>query len=327
AMISVVVPTFNRPDGLKRAVMSVFQQTLAADGFDLIIVDNAPDGSAADTIAELRTACPETINFIALHEPAAGVANARNRAMRAVKTDLVAFLDDDQSAPKSWLEALLNAHHRTPAAVTFGPVRTVLPTGQRRHQTYFDAFFSREPEFESGYIEATFGCGNALVDFSKVPGHAPWFDVAMNESGGEDDVLFVRIRDAFGRFAWAADAPVWEHPPVSRVALTYTLKRAFSYGQAPITLARRKTERPIFTILFWMLIGLAKTVWHGLFWLMLALLRHPNRAFQLDRAVRGLGKLFWWIDLRFYGAAALRAKPSSSAPPNAPTLSTGTEQA
>lgn len=326
-MISVVVPTFNRPDGLKRAVTSVFRQTLATEGFDLIIVDNAPDASAAEAIEELRRACPETINFIALHEPAAGVANARNCAMRAVKTDLVAFLDDDQSAPKTWLEALLTSYRQFPAVVTFGPVRTTLPNGQRRHQRYFEDFFAREPGFESGFIEATFGCGNALVDFSKVPGHAPWFDTAMNESGGEDDVLFVRIRDAFGRFAWAAEAPVWEHPPVKRVTLTYTLKRAFSYGQAPITLAQRKTRFPILAIVYWMLIGAGKTIWHGGLWLLLSLVRHPNRAFQLDKAVRGIGKLFWWIDLRFYGVAALKAKPANSVSTIAPTLATRTEQA
>lgn len=326
-MISVVVPTFNRPSGLKRAVTSVFRQTLVPTGFDLIIVDNAPDGSAAEAIEELRRACPATINFIALHEPAAGVANARNCAMRAVKTDLVAFLDDDQSAPKTWLEALLNAYRQFPAAVTFGPVRTTLPNGQRRHQRYFEDFFAREPGFESGYIEASFGCGNALVDFSKVPGHAPWFDTAMNESGGEDDVLFVRIRDSFGRFAWAAEAPVWEHPPAKRVTLTYTLKRAFSYGQAPITLARRKTRFPILIILYWMLIGAGKTIWHGGLWLLHSLARHPNRAFQLDKAVRGIGKLIWWIDLRFYGAAVLKTKPANSVSTIAPTLATKTEQA
>lgn len=326
-MISVVVPTFNRPAGLKRAVTSVFRQTQTAKGFDLIIVDNAPDGSAASAIADLRRACPNTINLIALHEPAAGVANARNCAMQAVRTDLVAFLDDDQSAPESWLESLLQSYNKYPAAVTFGPVRTVLPTEACRHQSYFEDFFSREPGYESGYTESTFGCGNALIDFSKVPGHAPWFDTAMNESGGEDDVLFGRIRDAFGRFAWAADAPVWEHPPAMRVTLTYTLKRAFSYGQAPITLARRASGFPLFAILFWMLVGLVKSVWHGVHWLLLSLMRHPNRAFQLDKAVRGVGKLIWWADLRFYGAAALTSKPANSASIAAPALETRTERA
>ena len=121
-MISVVVPTFNRPQGLKLAVESVFAQSLAASGFELVIVDNTPDASAAEMITSLEAACPPSIRFIALHEPAAGVANARNTAMSAVTSNLVAFLDDDQSAPETWLETLLDNYRAYPAAVTFGPV-------------------------------------------------------------------------------------------------------------------------------------------------------------------------------------------------------------
>ena len=162
-MISVVVPTFNRPEGLKRAVTSLYQQTLAKDGFDLIVVDNTPDASAKDAIAELRATCPESVNLIVLHEPAAGVANARNHAMSAVRTDLVAFLDDDQSAPETWLEALRDSHRRYPAAVTFGPVLTALPDGQTRHKAYFESFFARDPGLRSGYIQTTFGIGNGKM--------------------------------------------------------------------------------------------------------------------------------------------------------------------
>lgn len=311
-MITVIVPTFNRPDSLKRAVTSLFKQTITPSGFALIIVDNTPDASAALAIEGLRAICPPTIDLIALHEPAAGVANARNLAMSAVKTDLVAFLDDDQSAPIDWLERLLDNYRLFPAAVTFGPVNTALPNGQRRHQRYFCDFFARQPDFKSGYIEASFGCGNALIDCSKIPGSAPWFDTAMNESGGEDDILFSRVRAAYGQFAWAQSAPVLEHPPIERVTLSYTLKRAFSYGQAPITLARRDENKSVGVVIFWMLIGAAKVVWHGVQWLGLSLIRHPGRAFQLDRMVRGLGKLAWWIDLRFYGAAALPKKTAKS---------------
>ncbi len=326
-MITVIVPTFNRPDGLKRAVISVFKQTVTPSGFALIIVDNTPDATAAEAIEELRAVCPETIDMVALHEPAAGVANARNLAMSAVKTDLVAFLDDDQSAPNDWLERLLDNHRRYPAAVTFGPVQTALPTGHRRHQKYFSDFFARDPGFESGYIDASFGCGNALMDFSKIPGKAPWFDTAMNEIGGEDDVLFERVRAAWGRFAWAKSAPVLEHPPIERVSLTYTLKRAFSYGQAPITLARRNQTKGVAVIVFWMLVGAAKALWHGLQWLGLSLIRHPGRAFQLDRMVRGLAKLAWWVDVRFYGAAALPQNPSKPAPHETQNFQPEAEQA
>lgn len=325
-MISVIVPTFDRPDGLKRAVTSLFQQTWVREGFDLIIVDNTPEATATEAIAELRATCPSGVNLIVLHEPAAGVANARNHAMSAVKTDLIAFLDDDQSAPETWLEALRESYRHLPAAVTFGPVLTELPNHQARHKAYFEAFFARDPGLKRGYIEQTFGIGNALVDFSQVPGGPPWFDTAMNESGGEDDVLFERIRQVGGAFAWAADAPVWEHPPKERMTLRYTLKRAFSYGQAPITLARRTARNAIAVTAFWMLIGVGKLGLHGSAWLALSLIRHPSRAFELDKAIRGLGKVLWWIDLRFYGAAALDKTPSTGPRQTAPEFVKEAEQ-
>lgn len=308
-MISVVVPTFDRPDSLKRAVRSLFAQTRAAEGFKLIIVDNTPTGTATAAIAELRRSCPPAVQLIALSETDPGVANARNTALTACSHDLVAFLDDDQSAPETWLETLLASFQRFPAAVTFGPVRTALPDGQRRHQAYFEAFFAREPALRNGFITESFGCGNALIDFSQVPGKAPWFDTRMNECGGEDDVLFRRIERADRKFAWADEAPVFEHPPAERVTLRYTLKRAFSFGQAPITLALKQSPKRYEQVLLWMLIGAAKTVRHGVQWAVMSLIRHPRRAFQLDLAIRGASKLVWWVDLKFYGAAALKSAP------------------
>ena len=317
-MISVVVPTFNRPDGLLAAVRSLFAQSFATNGFQIVIVDNTPLATASDAIALLTRECPDQIDMVAVHEPAPGVANARNTAMATVETDLVAFLDDDQTAPPHWLENLLANYERFPAAVTFGPVQTALPDGQRRHQAYFEQFFAREPEYSSGYISESFGSGNALIDFSQIHGGAPWFDTDMNEVGGEDDLLFARARRSKGKFAWAAEAPVWEHPLPERVALSYTLRRAFSYGQAPITFARRGLRPRMDLVAFWMMVGSGKAAFHGIQWLGLSLIRHPGRAFQLDRAVRGIAKVFWWVDLRFYGAAALKASKSKPAPSAAP---------
>ena len=317
-MISVVIPTFNRPQGLKAAVRSLFQQSYVEHGFRLIIVDNTPLATASDAIADLAHECPANITLRAFHEPAPGVANARNTAMANVDTDLVAFLDDDQTAPPEWLENLLANYEQYPAAVTFGPVNTALPEGQRRHQAYFEQFFAREPDHASGYISEAYGSGNALVDFSQIHGGAPWFDTDMNEIGGEDDLLFARVRRSNGKFAWAAEAPVWEHPLPERVALRYTLRRAFAYGQAPITFARRGPRMRIDLIALWMLVGAGKIVFHGIQWLGLSLIRHPGRAFQLDRAVRGIAKLLWWIDFKFYGAAALKAKQAKPEPSSAP---------
>ncbi len=327
--LTVIVPTFNRPDSLIRAVRSLFAQTVTASGFTIVIVDNSPDASAANAVATLRNMCPVKIKLVTLHEPNAGVATARNTAMSVVKTDLVAFLDDDQSAPKEWLERLVGAYRAYPAPVTFGPVVTVLHRSTKRHHAYFRQFFARLPGHESGPITQSYGCGNALVDFAQMPGGAPWFDVAMNEIGGEDDRLFARVRKAGGVFAWAADAPVSEHPPAERVRLRYTLKRGFAYGQGPVTMALMAQPRQYLTALKWMGVGAVKMVWYGAAWVGMSLVRHPARAFALDKAVRGFAKLCWFVHLRFYGNAAIGAaspRPRAILRPSAEELTSGTQK-
>ncbi|MEM9054196.1 MAG: glycosyltransferase [Pseudomonadota bacterium] len=308
--VTIVIPTFNRPDGLATAVTSLFAQTLVSRaGFDLVIVDNHPDATAAEMIEVLRAKCPKGITLKTVHEPRAGIANARNAAMALVETDLVAFLDDDMSAPEDWLERLLDGYQAQPVSVSFGPVQTALPKDQTRHRAYFASFFARDPGHQTGLIDTSYGCGNALIDFSKVPGKAPWFDVTMNEMGGEDDRLFDRIRSGDGKFAWIAEAPVHEHPLPGRLKLNYTLRRAFSYGQGPVTLARLADPPRRLDMLKWMMIGAGKTAFHGTVWLFMSLIRHPRRAFQIDQAMRGLGKVVWFMDFHFYGASQLTSNP------------------
>ncbi|MEL6661923.1 MAG: glycosyltransferase family 2 protein [Pseudomonadota bacterium] len=305
--ITVVVPTYKRPDGLSRAVRSLFDQARRTiKVIDVIIVDNDPEHSARDAMSTLRELAPKGVNIIALHEPRAGVSNARNAAMDAVGSQLVAFLDDDQSAESDWLEALMQTHCATPAAVTFGPVITALEDTVIRHRSYYSSFFARDPGHEEGYIEVSYGCGNSLLDLDLLPPLKPLFDPRANKSGGEDDLLYAAVVRSGGKFAWSAEARVAEHVPVSRSTLRYTLARAFSFGQGPCTLARRHSPPKIGSLLMWMGIGAGQFLVHGTFAAVLFVFRRESYALALDRAVRGLGKVFWFHGLDFYGSASQR---------------------
>ncbi len=302
--VTVVIPTFRRPEGLARAVESVLLQA-GCPPFDLLIVDNDPDGSATSAVDGFRDRLPPGVTLNYLHEPAAGVANARNAAVNTVRTRLIAFLDDDQTACTEWLAALLQCHARFPAAVTFGPVRTVLPPGGSAHDAYLKAFFSRPEQGATGFTPKSFGCGNSLIDLDAIPAGRPVFDARTNETGGEDDLLFGRVRKAGGKFAWCAEAVTLEHVPVARARLGYTLKRALAYGQGPITLARRQTPTDWPAVIFWMCVGAYKVVTNGALYIWGWLTRNPDRAWHIDRAARGFGKLIWWVSFRFYGASRL----------------------
>jgi glycosyltransferase involved in cell wall biosynthesis len=44
---SVVIPTYRRPPELEQAIASIFAQQAVAMPFEILVVDNDPDGSAA----------------------------------------------------------------------------------------------------------------------------------------------------------------------------------------------------------------------------------------------------------------------------------------
>ena len=305
--VSVVIPTYKRPDGLFRAIESVFrQEKLSELKAELVVVDNDPAGSAFP-VTEQLTETPLPVRYVHAREP--GVANARNAAVAAVRSPLIAFLDDDQSAPGDWLTMLVDAHTRYRAAVTFGPVTTALPDTVSEHAHYLNDFFSRKGPEASGVIDHYYGCGNSLIDLSQMPDFTPLFDSQTNETGGEDDFLFSQLKRLGKTFAWAKDAPVYEHVPESRATLRYTLRRAFAYGQGPSTLCLKKSPPDIPGLIYWTIIGSGQALIYGGVSLLARLAGRSDRAFWYDRAVRGLGKVLWFgpFEFRFYGANASHA--------------------
>ncbi len=304
--VAIAIPTFRRPAALATAIESVLRQE-GVPAFDLLVVDNDPDMSARAVFDEFCTRAPVSVRMLYVSEPRPGVSNARNAAIDNTSCRLVAFLDDDQSAAPGWLAAYLRAAASYPAAVTFGPVDTLLPDEVKAHKSYFRAFFSRTHSGGSGYCSESYGCGNSLLDLDLIPLSRPMFDAAMNETGGEDDMLFKRVREAGGRFAWCADAVANEHVPAFRATLAYTLKRSLAYGQGPITLARKRQPPNYPAIGLWMLVGLAKAASNSVLYVGKWLVRAEDRAINLDRAARGAGKLIWWVKLRFYGQTSVEA--------------------
>ncbi|HEY3990289.1 MAG TPA: glycosyltransferase family 2 protein [Acidobacteriaceae bacterium] len=89
ARVSVVIPTRNRPELVRRAVESVLAQTYR--DFEIIVVIDGPD---AMTEAALGEFTDPRLRLLALAESQGG-SDARNAGIAAAKGEWVAFLDDD----------------------------------------------------------------------------------------------------------------------------------------------------------------------------------------------------------------------------------------
>lgn len=110
-LVSVVMPTYDRPDLLRRAVASVVAQTYA--NFELLIVGDACP-SVDETVATIDDARIRHWN-LADHHGDSGAA-PRNYALKAMaRGTLVAYLDDDNVWKPHHLESLVRAVSADPA--------------------------------------------------------------------------------------------------------------------------------------------------------------------------------------------------------------------
>jgi hypothetical protein len=296
--IAVVIPTLRRPESLDRTLRSLaLQQGVAALIEQVVVVDNSPEGSARQVAEGWGAALP----VVFVHEPHPGVATARNAGLAVVTAPYVAFLDDDEEAPPHWLGALLATHKAFEADVTFGPWRGQAAGAPKWKRPYLDAFFSRIGPDASGLTGERYGCGNSMMTRATTLAGPRPFDPAYDEVGGEDDRLYQALDRKGARFAWAAEAWVWEHAPAHRCRVGYTLRRAFSFGQTPTTDCAHVGDW--MGVARWMAIGTAQTAVYGLIAGVLWAVGSEGRLAMTDRAVRGLGKVIWWVTPKFYGQA------------------------
>ena len=106
--ISVIIPTFNRKDTLKRAIQSVVMQSYTP--YEIIVID---DGSDDGTKEWLKDNFP---NVKYIYQMNSGVSSARNKGIKFARGDWIALLDSDDEWLPSKLKDQANEIELNPAA-------------------------------------------------------------------------------------------------------------------------------------------------------------------------------------------------------------------
>ena len=122
-LISVIVPTHNRPDQLAKCLASLTRLDYPRDRFEVIVVD---DGSPAS----LETVADSFRHELALRlltQPQAGPGAARNTGLAAAQGEFVAFTADDCAPATDWLQALANRFRHAPDRAVGGRIVNALP--------------------------------------------------------------------------------------------------------------------------------------------------------------------------------------------------------
>jgi glycosyltransferase involved in cell wall biosynthesis len=114
--LSVVVPTYRRPDLLRRCLRALLRQSVGPRAYEIIVVDDGRQDAVRDLVREMASPDAPALRYLRPH--GRGPAGARNLGWRAARAPLLAFTDDDTIAHPEWLaqgEAALCAHLDWPA--------------------------------------------------------------------------------------------------------------------------------------------------------------------------------------------------------------------
>lgn len=95
---TAAICTRERPDDLMRALAALAALDPPAP---VLVIDNCPATDQTRRVVERFAG----VRYVM--EPAKGLDNARNRALREAQTEIVAFIDDDAVADRHWLSAIL----------------------------------------------------------------------------------------------------------------------------------------------------------------------------------------------------------------------------
>lgn len=305
--VSVIVPTFQRPDGIKLALTSLMHQHVDDRIVEIIVADNDPTGSAKTMVMSFKDKSPFEIVYV--HVPIPGVSNARNGAMAKARGRFIAYLDDDMEALGGWIQSLIDTSLKFEAGIVFGPAVARMPNPSDARNPYMEPFFSRIAAKKSeGLMTETLGTGGCLLDLSLCQMPSPPFDTSLNETGGEDDILFDHLRTAGTKVAWSPKAESIEIVPAKRATPDYIWTRNFAFGQGPSNISASRGFKGIPGVIRFMITGTIQTFIYAPVYLILRALGRPAYIKYLAKTARGVGKIFWFDSLspKLYGAAVLK---------------------
>ncbi|MEO0556892.1 MAG: glycosyltransferase [Bacteroidota bacterium] len=200
-VISVVVPTYNRPGPLRATLTALAALDYPQDLHEVIIVDDGSAEPLDDLVAPFQDLAPIRL----IRQVNAGPAAARNRGAELAIGSLLAFTDDDCLPTPGWLHALADAHRRQPDCLLGGQTLNALPdnvfsTASQLLIDYLYDYFA--PQSGHAPLVASNNLAMPAEGFRALGG----FDETFPLAAGEDRDLCARWHESGRPFAHVSEA-------------------------------------------------------------------------------------------------------------------------
>lgn len=203
--VSVVIPSHQRREALRRALLALSKQTADAASYEVIVsVDGSSDGSE-----EMARSFEAPYELRVTAGPPRGRAAACNAAIESARGEVLIVLDDDMQPAPAFVERHLAHHPPGSRLCVMGAVPIELdassPHAARYTREKFNDHLARLAEPGHDFVPRDFYSGNASLrteEMRAVGGFSESFTVY----GNEDIDLSLRLQAAGVELRYDAEA-------------------------------------------------------------------------------------------------------------------------
>jgi GT2 family glycosyltransferase len=237
--LSIVVPTYRRPDRLAACLRALAQLEYPRDRFEVVVVDDGSDAPPDQEVDAVRSAIEVTL----LRAEHGGPAMARNAGAARAKGEFLCFTDDDCAPAPGWLSAFAASFRSSPEAMLGGQTVNALT------DNVYSATSQLLVDYLCGYYNADpsdarfFTSNNVAMSadrFREIGG----FDTSFPLPAAEDREICDRWRRHGRPLRYTPDAVVYHSHPLT---LRSFWRQHFNYGRGAFHLhvlrARQQQDR------------------------------------------------------------------------------------
>jgi GT2 family glycosyltransferase len=231
---SIIVPTRNRPDNLRKCLLALCRLEYPRDSFEVIVVDDS-SSTMQSSFFDLGS---DAIQARFLRQKRSGPAAARNLGARTACGDWLVFLDDDCEPDPMWLSAFAAAAPSDEEALGGTTCNELCDNCYSVASQYLLDYVS-EYFFTASSPFRFFTSNNLAVAahrFHRLGG----FDTRFPLAAAEDRELCSRWLERGGRLRYVPEAVV-RHSHSLR--LGSFLRQHFGYGRGAFTYHRLRAQQ------------------------------------------------------------------------------------
>jgi GT2 family glycosyltransferase len=200
-MFSVIIPTYNRPDALKRTVSSILSLNISSE-YEIIIVNDYPEVPVT-SFEDRRIRVIE-------NETNLGRSGSRNAGARAAKYPVLFFIDDDIEVKENLFDKYISEFEKGFSAI-FSNVKNVRTDGKYSFLNDFLNTRGANKENVGGVVKSNYFttafCSVKKDFFDKIGG----FDENFSGYGWEDPEIGLRIERNDGKISFFKTDKVYHY--------------------------------------------------------------------------------------------------------------------